>query len=173
MSHLQGEDTSKLDAKGRFILKQALREMVGDAVYTYRGPNGSVRVAAAAAWDRLYAKLELMDNHLAEVNEVQNFFISGCCRVTVEQDGRVRVAGHLMDWMGLSHESREVVVCPVVGGIELWSVEEYAKYKGRWKSEEDQPKQSRIQRLCERVLREADGTMAPARETSEPASVEA
>jgi len=109
-----------------------------------------VRVASEARWDQLYGKLETLDNIVSDVAAVQTFLVGGACRVAVESDGRVKVAPHLQEWMGLTLTEQDLVVCPVAGEVELWGRTRYAQLKESWAHEIDGRPQ--IQVLCDRLM---------------------
>jgi DNA-binding transcriptional regulator/RsmH inhibitor MraZ len=170
MISLQGQNRGKVDPKKkRVFVSQSLGDEVGPEAYLFPFPNGSMRVTSQEGANRVRAAVEALNALHPDSAEIESFIIGGHFRVAVGDDGRIRIPDPLLDWMGVSHETWEVVVRPTLDGVEIWSAERWADQKRKWTSDNPTPRRG-IERLFEKVFSQDAARPAADQPTQEQAS---
>ncbi len=117
-----GRYEHSLDDKGRMVVPQRFREILGEEFVLTTGPGLHVRAYPLAVWEELEASL-VSSNPLDELNPdlvvLQRMFGS-CEFVRPDKESRLSISRHLREWAKL----REGEICIIVGSgsrLELWS----------------------------------------------------
>jgi MraZ protein len=127
MELLTGEHHNTLDDKGRVSLPSRLRGCLRDNVLVLtKGLERCVWVFPPERWEIVSEKLMAPGTLSVEKSSwLQHRFIVPAQIVEIDKNGRVAVPQSLRDYAGLS---KECVVCGLLKYMEIWSVEEWAKY---------------------------------------------
>ena len=121
----RGEFSHSLDAKGRIILPQRLRDGLGEKFIIARGIERCLFVYTLKDWEIFEEKAKTLPISDKNARRFTRFFMGGAYEAEADAQGRTVVPAHLREHAGLT---REIVSIGVTNRIEVWSKEAWAAY---------------------------------------------
>ncbi|MEN2984026.1 MAG: division/cell wall cluster transcriptional repressor MraZ [Dictyoglomaceae bacterium] len=121
-----GEYLHSLDEKGRLTIPNIFRQELGEKFYITRGFDKCLQLYTVEEWKRFSDFLsEFSPTDEASMN-VKRFWFSGSVESTWDKLGRVLIPLYLREYAELD---RDVVIIGVGRYIEIWSKENWEKFK--------------------------------------------
>lgn len=126
-SFFSGSYTSKLDAKGRFVLPQNLRYGLveeGKLEFTIAlSLGGCLAIYKRSDIDRIVQKFR-EKQHIAKYRKFFTLFFSTLVHTTCDKVGRVTIPSTLKNGVGIESE---IIIAGALNKIELWPKHVYEK----------------------------------------------
>ncbi len=107
-----------IDAKGRLIIPQKIREHLGEEFVITMGFDGCLYVYSDEEWEKFTDKLSQLGNAKGIARDLQRFINSGACDCEFDSQGRTLIPQRLRDYAKLD---KEVVVIGNRERAEIWS----------------------------------------------------
>ncbi|MCX7942367.1 MAG: division/cell wall cluster transcriptional repressor MraZ [Dictyoglomaceae bacterium] len=121
-----GEYLHSLDEKGRLTIPNIFRQELGEKFYITRGFDKCLQLYTVEEWKKFSALLlEFSPTDEASLN-VKRFWFSGSVESTWDKLGRVLIPSYLREYAELD---RDVVIIGVGRYIEIWSKENWERFK--------------------------------------------
>lgn len=114
---LLGEYAHTLDDKNRVTLPANFRAAVRGGVVITRGLDGCLFVYPRDEWERLAARVAMLDPLSREYRTLRRHFFSGAVASDPDKQGRVTLPGGLLRDAGMS---KFVVIAGVFDHLEIW-----------------------------------------------------
>lgn len=132
---LIGEYKHNIDAKGRIIIPNKLREKMGDQFIITRGLDGCLFVYPMQNWKELSSKLQ---NNLPlgkkDARAISRFFYSAATEVEFDKQGRIVVPNVLREYAQLTKNCR---IIGAVERLEIWDENKWVSYLQQTESQVD------------------------------------
>lgn len=113
-----GEYHHNVDTKGRLIVPAKFRDELGEMFILTRGLDQCLFGYPMSEWKIIEEKLRGLPMTKKDARAFTRFFFSGAIECEVDKQGRINIAGPLMDYAKLE---KECVVLGVSNRIEIWS----------------------------------------------------
>lgn len=123
---LIGEYSHSIDAKGRIFIPAKFREELGDNFIITRGTEECLFVFSENAWRDFASKLQHLPVTDIEAQKFLRLQFASAIDCTPDKQGRVLVSANLREHAKFD---KEVVAIGVMSRVELWSKENWEKYK--------------------------------------------
>ncbi len=127
MPELLGEHHYQIDAKGRISLPSKFRDAFEDGVYLTLGQDGCLFAFPRPEWDRRKAEVQSLPISDSSNRAYTRMFFGTAERVELDAQGRLVLPRTLRESARLD---REVAVIGVSDRLEIWSLEEWDRYRG-------------------------------------------
>ena len=128
-----GEYQHSVDAKGRMIIPQKFREILGTNFVITRGLDGCLSVYPMEAWEVFTQKLKALPISNANARQFVRYFMAGASECELDKQGRILIPQSLRSDVGIS---KEVIVTGVGERVEIWAMEKWEEYNSRLTSDE-------------------------------------
>ena len=115
---LMGEYNHTIDAKGRLIVPETFREILGDEFVVTKGLDNCLFVYPNDEWQKFEEKLQTLPLTNKNARQFTRFFLAGAASVEVDKQGRILLPSVLREFAGLE---KDVVLVGVASRIEIWS----------------------------------------------------
>ncbi|MCM3594413.1 division/cell wall cluster transcriptional repressor MraZ [Metabacillus idriensis] len=112
-----GEYHHTIDAKGRMIVPAKFREELGETFVITRGLDQCLFGYPMSEWKLIEDKLKALPLTKKDARAFTRFFFSGAVECELDKQGRINLAGPLLQYAKLE---KECVVIGVSNRIELW-----------------------------------------------------
>lgn len=123
-----GEFQHTIDIKGRIIVPNKFRSILGDRFVATRGLENCLFVYPMTEWQQLEQKLRSLPFTNADARAFVRFFFSGATECELDKQGRILLPANLRDYANLE---KDVVVLGVINRVEIWSRELWEKYSAK------------------------------------------
>jgi MraZ protein len=125
--NLLGTYSCKMDAKGRFMLPKGLKEQLGKKseqgfVVGRDVFSKSLVIYTSKTWKELSKELHTLNRFVEENVEFLRRFSSGATGVELDNQGRLSMPGHLIEYANLE---KDLIVTTISDRIELWDKKTY------------------------------------------------
>ncbi len=117
-----GEHFHTIDTKGRVIIPQKFRDILGNNFYVSKGLDGCLWIHPEADWDAFMDKLQKVSATMKKGRDFKRFFLGGATDVELDKQGRILVAPSLRTYACLE---KDVVFVGVGQRIELWDKDKW------------------------------------------------
>lgn len=119
-----GEFNHTIDEKGRIIIPNKFRTLLGDSFTVSKSLDGCLSIYDKDEWDILTKKLSTLPLTDERARFLKRFLLGGSIEVTPDKTGRVLLQKNLIESAKLT---KDVVFVGVGTYIELWDLDEYRK----------------------------------------------
>ena len=119
-----GEFNHTIDEKGRIIIPNKFRTLLGDSFTVSKSLDGCLSIYDKDEWDVLTKKLSTLPLTDERARFLKRFLLGGSIEVTPDKTGRVLLQKNLIESAKLT---KDVVFVGVGTYIELWDLDEYRK----------------------------------------------
>lgn len=119
---LIGEFSHTMDAKGRVIFPQKLREIIGDKFIISKGLDNCLFVYSLEEWYILSEKIKSMP--LSKSRNIQRFLFSGAIEVEPDKQGRILISSNLREYAFLQ---KELIIVGASNRAEIWDKSNWNK----------------------------------------------
>ena len=119
-----GEFNHTIDEKGRIIIPNKFRTLLGDSFTVSKSLDGCLSIYDKDEWDILTKKLSTLPLTDERARFLKRFLLGGSIEVTPDKTGRVLLQKNLIESAKLT---KDVVFVGVGTYIELWDLNEYRK----------------------------------------------
>jgi len=120
-----GEFQHTIDPKGRLIIPNKFRHVLGEKFVATRGLDNCLFVYPMDEWRGLEQKLKSLPLANKDARAFVRFFFSGATECELDKQGRILLPANLRDYAQLD---KDVVVLGVVNRVEIWSRELWGAY---------------------------------------------
>uniref|UniRef100_A0A7C2CP46 Transcriptional regulator MraZ n=1 Tax=Dictyoglomus thermophilum TaxID=14 RepID=A0A7C2CP46_DICTH len=120
-----GEYYHSLDEKGRLIIPNDFRQLLGETFYLTRGFERCLNIYTITDWNnfsQIISSFSPTDNLM---RRLCRFWFSGSIQVTTDKLGRILIPSFLIEYAGLS---KEVVIIGAGKHIEIWAKEKWEDF---------------------------------------------
>ncbi len=124
MPKFQGGSWNSVDDKGRIVIPQRFRLLLGERFIMTRGFEGCVFVFTLEQWQRLGDKFGMDVMFDKGKVRLQRFLYGAASEVAPDSQGRVAIPQELREWAGIEPNS-EVVVAGCTNWVEIWDKKRY------------------------------------------------
>ena len=114
---LMGEFHHNLDDKNRLIIPSKFRYELGSKFIVTRGIEKCLFVYSVDEWNKIIEKLNTLPFTNKDARTFMRMFLSGATECELDNNGRVQITGHLMNYASLN---KECVVIGVGDRLEIW-----------------------------------------------------
>jgi MraZ protein len=121
----RGEFTHSLDAKGRIILPQKLRDGLGDKFIITRGLVKCLYVFTLEDWKSYEEKAKGLPITDQKAQQFLRFFMGGAFDAETDVQGRTIVPPHLRKHADFK---KEIITFGVTNRVEVWAKEAWDEY---------------------------------------------
>lgn len=120
-----GEYYHSLDEKGRIIVPNNFRQILGDSFYITRGFERCLNIYTIADWSNFSEIISSFSPTDDLMRRLCRFWFSGSVQVTTDKLGRVLIPAFLIEYAQLN---REVVIIGAGRHIEIWAKEKWKDF---------------------------------------------
>ena len=117
-----GEQTQKMDVKGRTVIPSKIRDNLAEKLVVTRGIDKCLFAYPESAWTALQEKLSSLPFTDKKVRSFNRFFLGGAETLDADKQGRVLVPASLRAYASLD---KEVVWVGVGNRIEIWDIDKW------------------------------------------------
>lgn len=117
---LKGQFNHSIDAKGRMIVPNKLRDKLGESFVITKGLDGCLYGYPEAEWEAFEDKIRTLPMQNKKAREVKSFFISSAIECELDGQGRILIPQNLRNF---AHLTKEVAVVGNLERIEIWDIE--------------------------------------------------
>ena len=127
--NMWGRHEHSLDEKGRLVMPQRFREVLGDEFVLTIGPGNHIRVYPTSVWEAMEPQLigeQAYDDLDPNMIFLQRMY-GNCDFVSYDAQNRVSIPRHLREWASL----REGDYAAIIGSgrrLEIWNRTEWERY---------------------------------------------
>jgi MraZ protein len=121
-----GEYIHSLDEKGRLTIPNTFRQALGEKFYITRGFDKCLRLYTIEEWEKFSEFLSSFSPTDEASMNLKRFWFSGSVEGTWDKLGRVLIPLYLREYAELD---RDVVIIGVGKYIEIWSKENWERFK--------------------------------------------
>ena len=122
---LIGEYAHSLDAKGRLIMPEKIREDIGEKFIITKGLDGCLFGFSQNEWTNFEEKLKTLPLTNKNARDFVRFFLSGAIECEIDKQGRFLIASNLREYGALE---KEAVIIGVGTRIEIWNKDKWKTY---------------------------------------------
>jgi len=120
---LAGTYQHSIDPKGRLIFPVKLKEALGESFVVCKGVEKCLLVYSHIEWAELEARMKTLP--FSKARDIQRFFFSSACELSVDKQGRLLIPQHLREYAGLSGDA---VVIGAQTRAEIWDGGAWGRY---------------------------------------------
>ena len=128
-----GEYQHTVDAKGRMIVPQKFREILGTNFMVTRGLDDCLFVYPLEEWDKFTQQLKSLPISNPNARQFVRFFMAGAVECELDKQGRILIPQTLRNYVGIT---KDVVVTGVGQRAEIWDAQKWSDYNSQLSSEE-------------------------------------
>ena len=145
-----GEHKHTVDEKGRMIMPQRFREVLGTNVMITKGLEKCLLVYTMEKWKTVSEELvEKLSYSEDEHREFLRFFLGSAVNCEIDKQGRCLIPPMLRDY---SKIGGEVVTVGMLDKIEIWDANAYAKWHKPYEpTEEKTDEESKIKEITRSI----------------------
>ena len=124
---VQNSRINKLDNKGRVSVPFTIRRELkyGEPLILTRGLDPCVAVYTEEQWRKLMRKLDHLKPTKIEHRKVIRRIVGDADRIELDEQGRIRIPSHLLEFAGIKGECRFV---RMLDHFEIWNPETYEEH---------------------------------------------
>ena len=119
-----GEYNHTIDQKGRIIIPNKFRNLLGDVFIVTKGIDECLEIYDKETWDKFSEKINALPYSNPNAREFKRIFIGNAVDVTPDKMGRVQLTVALRNTAGLK---QDITFLGVGDHIELWDTEMFGK----------------------------------------------
>lgn len=128
-----GEYNHTVDAKGRMIIPQKFREILGASFMVTRGLDDCLFVYPLEEWEKFTQQLKALPISNPTARQFVRYFMAGAVECELDKQGRILIPQTLRNYVGIT---KDVVVTGVGQRAEIWDSEKWNNYNSQLSSEE-------------------------------------
>lgn len=129
-----GEQTQKIDVKGRTVIPSKIRDNLAEKLVVTRGIDKCLFAYPESAWTALQEKLSSLPFTDKKVRSFNRFFLGGAETLDADKQGRVLVPASLRAYASLD---KEVVWVGVGNRIEIWDIDKWNEQMNEYLESDD------------------------------------
>lgn len=129
-----GEQTQKMDVKGRTVIPSKIRDSLAEKLVVTRGIDKCLFAYPESAWTALQEKLSSLPFTDKKVRSFNRFFLGGAETLDADKQGRVLVPASLRAYASLD---KEVVWVGVGNRIEIWDIDKWNEQMNEYLESDD------------------------------------
>ena len=129
-----GEQTQKMDVKGRTVIPSKIRDNLAEKLVVTRGIDKCLFAYPESAWTALQEKLSSLPFTDKKVRSFNRFFLGGAETLDADKQGRVLVPASLRAYASLD---KEVVWVGVGDRIEIWNIDKWNEQMNEYLESDD------------------------------------
>lgn len=129
-----GEQTQKMDIKGRTVIPSKIRDNLAERLVVTRGIDKCLFAYPESAWNALQEKLSSLPFTDKKVRSFNRFFLGGAEALDADKQGRVLVPSTLREYASLD---KEVVWVGVGNRIEIWNIDKWNEQMNEYLESDD------------------------------------
>lgn len=129
-----GEQTQKMDVKGRTVIPSKIRDNLAEKLVVTRGIDKCLFAYPESAWTSLQEKLSSLPFTDKKVRSFNRFFLGGAETLDADKQGRVLVPASLRAYASLD---KEVVWVGVGNRIEIWDIDKWNEQMNEYLESDD------------------------------------
>lgn len=129
-----GEQTQKMDVKGRTVIPSKIRDNLAGKLVVTRGIDKCLFAYPESAWTALQEKLSSLPFTDKKVRSFNRFFLGGAETLDADKQGRVLVPASLRAYASLD---KEVVWVGVGNRIEIWDIDKWNEQMNEYLESDD------------------------------------
>ena len=129
-----GEQTQKMDVKGRTVIPSKIRDNLAEKLVVTRGIDKCLFAYPESAWTALQEKLSGLPCTDKNVRSFNRFFLGGAETLDADKQGRVLVPASLRAYASLD---KEVVWVGVGNRIEIWDIDKWNEQMNEYLESDD------------------------------------
>ena len=129
-----GEQTQKMDVKGRTVIPSKIRDNLAEKLVVTRGIDRCLFAYPESAWTALQEKLSSLPFTDKKVRSFNRFFLGGAETLDADKQGRVLVPASLRAYASLD---KEVVWVGVGNRIEIWDIDKWNEQMNEYLESDD------------------------------------
>lgn len=129
-----GEQTKKMDVKGRTVIPSKIRDNLAEKLVVTRGIDKCLFAYPESAWTALQEKLSSLPFTDKKVRSFNRFFLGGAETLDADKQGRVLVPASLRAYASLD---KEVVWVGVGNRIEIWDIDKWNEQMNEYLESDD------------------------------------
>ncbi len=120
-----GEYYHSLDEKGRLIVPNNFRQLLGETFYLTRGFERCLNIYTISDWNNFSEIISSFSPTDDLMRRLCRFWFSGSVQVTTDKLGRILIPSFLIDYAGLY---KDVVIIGAGRHIEIWAKERWEEF---------------------------------------------
>lgn len=120
-----GEYYHSLDEKGRLIVPNNFRQLLGETFYLTRGFERCLNIYTITDWNNFSEIISSFSPTDDLMRRLCRFWFSGSVQVTTDKLGRILIPSFLIDYAGLY---KDVVIIGAGRHIEIWAKERWEEF---------------------------------------------
>lgn len=121
-----GEYNHTIDQKGRLIIPNKFRNLLGEVFFVTKGIDGCLSIYEKEKWEELEKKVEALKITEKKARDFKRFIIGSADECTTDKMGRMLIRQSLRDFAKLK-TGGEVVFIGVGDYIEVWDKEMFTE----------------------------------------------
>lgn len=129
-----GEQTQKMDTKGRTVIPSKMRDVLAERLVVTRGVDKCLFAYPESAWETLQKKLSSLAFTDKKVRSFNRFFLGGAESLEADKQGRVLIPANLRGYASLD---KEVVWAGIGDRIEIWDADRWNEQLNEYIESED------------------------------------
>ena len=129
-----GEQTQKMDVKGRTVIPSKIRDNLAEKLVVTRGIDKCLFAYPESACTALQEKLSSLPFTDKKVRSFNRFFLGGAETLDADKQGRVLVPASLRAYASLD---KEVVWVGVGNRIEIWDIDKWNEQMNEYLESDD------------------------------------
>ena len=134
MFMFSGEQTQKMDTKGRTVIPSKMRDALAERLVVTRGVDKCLFAYPESTWEALEKKLSSLAFTDKNVRSFNRFFLGGAEPLDADKQGRVLIPSNLRGYASLE---KEVVWVGIGDRIEIWNVDKWKEQLNEYIESED------------------------------------
>ncbi|MFI3227278.1 MAG: division/cell wall cluster transcriptional repressor MraZ [Clostridia bacterium] len=128
---MKGEYYHSIDAKGRMIIPNKLRDELGENLVVTRGFDGCLYVYSEENWQQLENQIKLLPQ--TKRKTLERFVLSKAVDCSLDSQGRILIPATLRTFASLT---KDVAIIGVLERAEIWDKEKWDEYNDTLSPEE-------------------------------------
>ena len=128
-----GEYNHTIDQKGRLIIPNKFRNLLGDVFVITKGIDDCLEIYDKETWDKFSEKINSLPYSNPSAREFKRIFIGRACDLTPDKMGRVQLTVAIRNVAGLK---QDITFLGVGDHIEVWDTDTF-KAKNNFDDSED------------------------------------
>lgn len=121
-----GEYYHSLDEKGRVIIPNNFRQILGESFYITRGFERCLNIYTLTDWNKFSEIISSFSPTDDLMRRLCRFWFSGSVQVNTDKLGRILIPSFLIEYAQLN---REVVIIGAGKHVEIWAKERWEDFK--------------------------------------------
>lgn len=118
-----GEYNHTIDQKGRLIIPNKFRNLLGDSFVMTRSLDGCLAIYDKDSWNNFAEKINSLPYTDSNARFFKRYFVSGATELSTDKMGRVLVS---QTHRNEAHLKQDIVFAGVGDHIEVWDKDTYA-----------------------------------------------